>query len=311
MQRNAGFALIVVMWVVAILTVLTLALGKRAVLERRLAAYSIDGAQALYMARGAAVRGVAEVRNKLIVDAMSGKMGRTSNDQRWNQSVDLFTDEEVFQLDEGETENDHCFYVIEDAERRISVNRSPAEILENIETLSVGTVRRIVAGRENAEDQGRPQAFQSLPMVRTLDGIRDEDWRGTADYPGLKDMLTVWGDGMININTCSPEVLRCIPGLNKGNLETLIRYRLGDDGEFGTADDRYLTTYNTLRDDFDFSAEQIAALSKHCKIDSSYFRIIGFATQRQGKIRAKVVATIFLDENSTQLLDWREEVLDS
>ena len=53
-----------VLWVLAILTVVTLGFGRRVMLERRASAYSMDYAQAKQMARGAIEVGRVKLANQ-------------------------------------------------------------------------------------------------------------------------------------------------------------------------------------------------------------------------------------------------------
>ncbi len=87
-QDRQGFALVTVLGILAVLVIITLGFGHRTLLERRMAAYAIDHTQALHHARGAAMRGIVELRNKTTIDVMRGQYGRTSFDQRWNEPID-------------------------------------------------------------------------------------------------------------------------------------------------------------------------------------------------------------------------------
>ena len=53
-QHRGGFVLVSVLWILAILTVISLGFARRAMLERRMAWYALDREQAQQMARAAA-----------------------------------------------------------------------------------------------------------------------------------------------------------------------------------------------------------------------------------------------------------------
>lgn len=59
-----------------------------------------------------------------------------------------------------------------------------------------------------------------------------------ADHPiaGIADQLTTWGDGQINPNSASPEVLNSLQ-ISEGVIDAILELRLGPDGEAGTQDD--------------------------------------------------------------------------
>src|SRR5690606_17628980 len=52
-QSERGFVLVIVLWVLAILTVISVGFGRRSVLDRRAAAFTLDKTQAMMLARGA------------------------------------------------------------------------------------------------------------------------------------------------------------------------------------------------------------------------------------------------------------------
>ncbi len=53
---------------------------------------------------------------------------------------------------------------------------------------------------------------------------------------GIAKLLTVWGDGRLNLNTASPDAMRA-SGLSDEQIMDLLEERKGLDGEFGTVDD--------------------------------------------------------------------------
>jgi len=326
-REQKGFVLVIVLWVLALLTVVTLAFTRRAIMDNRIAAYSIDRTQALYMARGAAQRGIIEIRNKAAIDRLQGKEGYTSFDQRWANPPDMIHDEQYYSLGSDDEVNDEeCYYVIEDAERYISVNRAPSDLLSNIPTLSLRAATKILRERDDSDKEKRSQTFLTKEEIRAIKGVTDDDWNGTDDEPGLRDLLTVWGDGRINVNTASPEVLNCIPDIEPGTIQSLEQYMSGKGGAGNNAG-RYgnrnvnqnagqagsdeqarrpLTNFRGLDKGAHIDPGQLSILEKYCKVNSSFYKITGFATQRQGKIRAQVTAVIVILGDRTQLLSWRE-----
>ena len=71
MRSPRGFVLVTVLWVLAILSLITIGFGRRAMLDRKAATYTLDHDRAMYRARGAVERGIAELRNKAIIDALN------------------------------------------------------------------------------------------------------------------------------------------------------------------------------------------------------------------------------------------------
>ena len=59
-----------------------------------------------------------------------------------------------------------------------------------------------------------------------------------ADYQfALKDVLTPFGIGKVNINTADETSLMLIPGMTSDAAASIIKYRAGPDGQEGTDDD--------------------------------------------------------------------------
>ena len=313
-SRNDGFALITVLGVLAVLTTIVLSFGHRAVLERRAAAISVDRTQVLYLARGAAMRASVELRNKNVVDMLRDQGERTAFDQRWYEPTDLFAGEaEIFALGGAvETEGEECYYQMLDAESRVCINSAPEDLLTGLQAMSLSTVRKIMMRRETSfrnDPESRPRAYLSLEEFRQMERIRDEEWYGSRGRPGLKDVITVFGDGRVNINTCSREVLEAIPGVSSEVIDKILEYRAGPDEELGTTDDRSFENMGEVAERAGVGAAVRTTLNRYCKVTSDYFTITAVATQRQGAVRAQITATVLLGETSTQTLQWREDLV--
>lgn len=308
-RDRKGFVLLIVMWTLALLTILTISFARRALYDNRVAAYSVDRTQCLHLARGAVQRGIAEIQNKQVIDFLQRKGNRTSFDQRWAQPRDLITDENIVRLSgPTETEGESCRYEIIDEERFISVNKASEGILDNIDAMSFRTVSDIMNRRATLSGK-RDLAFVSREELRTLDGMDDDIWLGDKNDPGVRDLVTIWGDGKINLNTASREVLELVPDVSSSALEAFVMYRNGSDGVRGTADDKFFQSFSDIGPEAGIPPLQVSLLQRHCKLDSSFFTIRGIATQRQGQVRATVSATVHLTPDGAPVLTWREEIV--
>lgn len=312
-QQNNGFALICVLWVTAMLTVLVLGFGHRASLERRAAAYALDHEQAMMMARGAVDRGMVELHNRaaLLLLLPPEHRGGTHVGESWAQSINLylegyFEQEDLFVRDE-------VAYVIVDEERYVNINKAPREMLEAMSSLKRPVIRRIMARRipeEHSEEEKTP--FNAIEEIRYIRGVSEDDWFGDDREPGLRNLLSVWGDdGRINVNTASKEVLACIPGLKKSDINLILGYRANDDGILYTQDDRGFAGMDDLTNKTGIVGASREALDTFCKCTSSYFRITGIATRRNGRIRAVCSAVVSLARGPSVVLDWQEKTLGS
>lgn len=310
-QRNErGFVLVIVLWVLAILTVVSVGFGRRAVLDRRAAAFTLDKTQAMLLARGAAERGIIELRNKAVIDAYLEEGGYTGLDQEWNRPVNLYEEAGHFTQEDGEAfAEDICRYVIIDETSKVSINAAPDKLLEEVPGLSRTHIRKINQRRgiEQSEDDEPPQRFHTIEELRYLDGIDDEEWYGEDGDPGLQDLLTCFGAGQININTASREVLECIPDISDSVVEAIIAHRMGGDGELGTDDDTSFKSMDEVVKHARLPKGDLQKLHQYCALNSIFFTVKGYATRRQGKVQAVCQAVVQISGPQAIIVQWREE----
>lgn len=318
-----GFVLVSVLWVVALLTVITLSYHHRARLEVQAARYSLDASQAMMSARGAVERGILELRNRTVADALAATpeapntAGITHLGQPWARVLDLYGDGGPFQRGE-EFENDEITCTIEDLDRYININRIPESVLEEISGISRPVARRIQFQRSGTDDSGAPSeegaiAFHDVAELRYFRGIDEDGWYGHGDTPGLRALLTTHGDGRVNINTVPIAVLRVLPGVDAQAAADILMVRNGADGKPGTADDRGFADWATFSSETQITGDTLVSLQQLCKFDSNYFKIAGVATRRGGKVRSACAAVVYLPagSNVARLVSWTEESLGS
>lgn len=305
MRRDGerGFVLIVVLGVLVLMTVLALGFARRALLERRAAALSLEHVIALANARGAAQRGVADLRNRTVIEGL-GKPNVQGGPPTWKEHSDpigdkLFDQKEV---GEGNTVN----YVIEDLDGHISMNLSPEEVLDKAKFLGVGVISKIIDRRGDSSGSNPPTPFLVSEEIMTLDNFDDEDWFGENGKPGLRDLVSAWGDNRININTASEEVLNAVPSLGRSVISDIVAERRGKDGVLNTEDDVYFTSFDELSKKCEVGGSDITTLIRYCKLNSRFFTITGLATRMQGKVRAFCEATVEIRGDKAIVLQWRE-----
>lgn len=315
-SRSGGFVLICVLWILAILTVITLGFGRRALLDQRAAAFSIDEMQAVCLARGAAVQGLVELEQRRRVQESVGGWLRSRADAYSAdngpipEAMDVLGTGDVRETFPGlfdvPFENEECGYRIEDEERRLCVNHITREVLDAIEAVDPRTRSAILDRLRDSQTSAVP-AFSVLEEFLTLDGVDDRTWRGERGRAGLRDLLTVYGDGRVNINTASEDVLTCLPGLGEDAVRDLLIYRAGADGELDTADDRRFGNLEEIPHLTGIDPAALAPLSLYGKTDSRFFKISGFATRRQRRIRAVCAVSCVMLDDRIAVLRWEED----
>lgn len=309
-QNESGFVLIVVLWAVAMVTIIALGFGRRAVLDTTAAMYSVDHAQAMMLARGAAERGIVEVRNKVMLDMLEKEPpAGTHLGQPWARPGDLYADD-LYYSSEDKNPADIAQYTIEDAERYINVNTAPEALLRNIKAVSPSTLKKIIYRRTKETHKGEGiSAFQAVEELRYLDGVDDEAWFGTKRHPGLVELVTTVGTGKVNPSTASEEVLRCIPGLPPATAGRIAAYCRGEDGKPGTEDDRGFKSFEDFTKKLNLQGDGAQAIQQYCAFDSKFFIITGTATRQGGKVRASCTVTVEVDGGNARVIAWKEDVL--
>lgn len=305
-HRHGGFALLCVLWALAVLTILSVGFGRRALLDRRAAAMSIDHVQARGLARGALERAIVEVEmetaaREAVLTSMRG--AQPAGAYLGGRSGNLFAGDGVFADAEAARIGDVCGYTVHDCESRISLNAAPEELLDEVPGLSFRMVASIIDRRESALDPDPVLPFLTVEEMLNIDDINKDDWLGGEDEPGLNTLFTVWGDGRVNVNTASAEVLRCIPDVSDGVVEAMVSYRAGPDGRLRTKDDRFFSDYAEISRELGVSPEDLEPLARFCKLESQYFTITAFATRRQGAVTASCRAVVFAEEGYAYVVD--------
>lgn len=189
-------------------------------------------------------------------------------------------------------------YFFEDEGSRININTASVEVLEKLPGMDEDLAKSII------DSNLRP--FGVKEELLLVEDITQEI------FDKLKDSITVYGDGKININTVSKEVLFAL-GLEEELIDALMRFRKGyigkddlenteDDGAF-TAQDGML---NQLREFTMLSLSQemqLLSAKNSFSVKSNIVRLKVFTA-----INAKSGNTysIVMDPRNKKILSWQE-----
>ncbi len=199
--------------------------------------------------------------------------GNVPQDQ-WPALVDCFTD----WIDPGDeqhlngAESDDAFY----KERGYECKNAPLDTVDEL-LLVKGFTPAIVYGGP-AEKEG-------------------ED-----PYLGIAQWLTTWGDGKVNVNTASREVLLTVPGLEDYDVDDIIAGRSGIDKELGTKDDGYDTVDEVLAKLGINDASVAGRLTTEGRV---WVRVVSKGEVQGAK--SGIWAVLQVDKNGVTPLYWREE----
>lgn len=224
-------------------------------------------------------------------------------------------------------------YGLIDEERKINVNTADAEVMERLFrfVLDVDEVRAqdlaasIVDWRDadselstpvgSAEDSFyrnlayNPYEAKDAPL-EALDELRLIKGMDANSMEKLKDYLTVFGDGKININTAPEAVLRAV-GMSTYLVDKVMSYRFGKDGVMGTEDDNVFDLYSDivphLSQFVSLSDSEVADLTRiadqFLKVQSENFMARAVAHLNNRRNTTEVIAVF---NRSGDILYWHE-----
>ena len=121
---------------------------------------------------------------------------------------------------------------------------------------------------------------------------------------GIARGLTTYGDGRVNINTASPDVLMTYPEFDEWMVEAIIDGRAGIDGEFGTEDDGFSSVDEALsRTGLDSSYGSRFVTDEH-----RFIRVISVGSY-QG-VESGIWCVLRQDGRALIPIYWREEQME-
>lgn len=230
-----GSVLIISLWILFFLTFFTVVLGT-IIMQRLNAADRIDGGIKSYFAASSAVEMAKAVLNQEEPENPENPEVLYYNwacDERVFKGVKI--GEAVYnvsyELNEGDAEP-RTIYGLIDEERKININKATKEILEtfltqmNIEEAK--TLASSIVDRRSEDLNGDFKSIYELLLVKDM----KKDY-----FDAIKEYITVFGDGRININTASKDVLMAID-FSAALIDTISNYRSGPDEKRFTSDDR-------------------------------------------------------------------------
>jgi len=268
-----GTVLIVTSWILAILTLFAIGIGFRTGLDIKLTGYSLDRVKALYAAKAGIKRAVIEKWKEY---AEGKSLGLDTFNEPWANDEKLFKDIKVGdgaftvsylpgELDRSD--KNITLYGLEDETRKININIDSnlavfKQLLMNF-GLDLEEAGNIVSAIEDWRDEDNIPKVLSAAIGGAEDGYYQtletpyatsgETFKAPEElllvrgmtrelYEKVVNFITIFGEGKININTASEEVLDAVFGIGYPELAAqIVDYRRGVDGRIGTDDDRLFT----------------------------------------------------------------------
>jgi type II secretory pathway component PulK len=315
-QRKNGTILVTALWIIAILTIFAVSVGRQSAVNLKLTSYSIDRLKAYFIARAGISRAIAEKRleynnpNITQIDALGRK---------WASNPELFDHHKFgdgtytvgYKLLEKKSEDKEnpnpILYGLMDEESKININYAPKETLANlIESFEVERpeAEEIAAAIVDWRDQDSDITTEEKT---NFNGAEDSYYQGLEEpyhcknmpfndiyeiifiravqpkiFTDIKPYITVYGEGKVNLNTATERALDSIFGAQFPNLASkIVRYRQGNDGVIGTRDDRWfcLGEYKVER------KEEGLVEIKNLQEAEWYANIYGITTEEYNRIK--------------------------
>lgn len=327
--RRSGVALIVTLWVVMILSMLVAGFAFTIHVETHVAAYNRQAAKADALARS----GV-EVASVLLTqgDGSPATGQLVARNQAWVTNTTMLIEHKL---------GDGTYTVsILDEESKIPVNRADAEQLRRLmDQLGLAGGLGEVDGDvivdsimdwidENdlhrlngAEDEyyrtlPRPYRAKNAPLDRveellSVRGVTAEVFYGRSvpeteeTMPGLRDLLTAYSSGRVNINTASAAVLKAWVGMDEAAADAILARRAGPDGEEGTEDDAPFRQVGEALDLIPGLEQNLRRqLSQILTVESRFFTIT--STGESGGVQRTIVTLVEKDRQRTAAVTWQE-----
>lgn len=205
-----------------------------------------------------------------------------------------------------------------DEERKINVNTADAPVMERLFKAVLGPdemqaqdlAASIIDWRDSDSELSAPVGSAEDPFYRNLSSnpyeakdaplealeeLRLVKGMDAASMEKLKNYLTVFGDGKININTAPKAVLLAV-GTSVYLADKVLSYRFGKDGTQGTGDDNVFDTDSNIVPDLskfsDLSDSEVADLSRIAD---------QFLTVRSRHYMVRAVAHLNKRQNTTEV----------
>jgi DNA uptake protein ComE-like DNA-binding protein len=190
-------------------------------------------------------------------------------------------------------------YHFEDEAAKININIATSDILQRLP----GIESKILA---DAIVNSARRPFKVKEEILLVEGMTKDKFRQ------CKDLITVYGDGKININTAGAGVLSAL-GLEEGLIEIILRYRSespGPDGEQDTEDDgAFLSASGVLSELRGFNSlslteeQQLISVTNLLAVKS---RITGVSISADIRGKAGNTYLLVIDTENKKIAAWNE-----
>jgi len=253
-RRQKGSILIIVLWALFILSALAMAISGYTRAQISVAGKLSQRARDYYLARAGLERALIEVKNAAEKDYDSLFDSWSDNDACFKDAV--FGDGTYSVIAYSDVLNSKApiRYGLADEESKINVNKAPVDILKNIFEIAGGVspddaqaiAASIINWRSSADKALKEGAgefyYQTLDHpykaknapIEAPEELLLVKGVSRALFNKVKDHITIYGSGVVNINTAGAIVLRSL-GLSEETAGMIVDFRSAKTGNEGAS----------------------------------------------------------------------------
>ena len=326
-SRTAGSVLIFTLWILVCLSLMSLGFGHRVRLETKATAYTRANVEAFYLAEIALYDRLIEVAEATSGGGQrdrrrDGQRGRQPDRQRgrqpdWQRGTQRDRQRNgqparrAGRRRTGQEEDVEIRCKVVSEEGKININRAPEDLLRDVKPLRgkvMAAITRRLRGNDREAGTEDDEPFRLAEELLLAAKIDEKDWYGKKEgEPGIRDLVTVYGGGRIDLNKASLDVLQAIPRVKRRVAEDIVAYRAGLDGQDGTDDDQRWKSVQELKRFLDLSDGDAAPFEKYCKFESHFYTVTAAARKTGSRATARISAVARVQDGKFEILSWRED----
>jgi type II secretory pathway component PulK len=163
-------------------------------------------------------------------------------------------------------------------------------------------VKRLNGCEDDGDYHPANRPFLTLEEIQQVRGVE-----ALTRQPGWKENLTLYSNGLIEVVSASPEVLRALPGFGDARIARFVEFRAGIDKILGTADDPPFKNLEEVRSFMGMSKTQFDELGQLISIKdpaNPVMRILSLG--HSGKVIRQVELVARKSGPNPAILYWKE-----
>ncbi|MGE5197927.1 MAG: general secretion pathway protein GspK [Deltaproteobacteria bacterium] len=325
--------MIICLWTLFLLSVFAVILSSNVRQKLVLVQHLDERARLRYIGDAGVKRGIAELRKMEIKSYVA-------LNESWAINPGLFKDVDIgsgkfsvcYNYGDEESGVMQTRYGVIDEERKLNINKCEPQVLRRLfqialdidETQAAELAACIVDWRDSDSQASMPGGAENSyytnlqypyaskdAFLEVLDEVFLIKGFNDCTFQKIKDYITIYGEGRVNINTASRPVLTAV-GLSGSIIDKIMAFRRGKDKTEATPDDNFFASSSEivprLSQEWDLSDSEIAQLSmvseRYLTTNSDNF-MIKVLSRIAGRSNMKETLCVF-NRSGKKILYWRE-----